>query len=773
MIVSNLLILLIPIAMGIFLYAKVEDSLMNNANRSNSAMLEQMKLSLDAKLSEVDNLMRQVVLDPQAEYLLKVPAGADSMDEYRFVEFMRDKMNRYRNMTSSFIFDYYVYFRNSDKIVKANLLTDSHTFYTTHYAFADMPYEQWRRELLSGVHQSSYWAARALVRSDDLPGVNEYMPDNVVVYAQTLPIRTPNEALGNLVVLIDVSPIREAFAQLEAASRSEIYIIDHTDKTIMSTSNEPLAADLLARVRENTSPFSYRVGDSDQMVSVTSSDKAGWSYVSITPHDVFMKQVNYIQKWALGLLACCLIAGLLAVYTGAYRSYKPLRNMVNAILRGKQMPSGPAANEYDFIRETIEGSLYEEKNLRAKLGQQIPLIRANYLSRLVQGYMDADVSADSDEMQKFMGVSFVGDRFAVLLVHIEDYKRLTEKESEQQSALVRFMVANVGTDLISPAQHGYSVELDRDRVAFLVNFRPESGETAAEGLRQIAATINSVLTEQFKIDLTLAAGEIHQGAKAVHDSYQEALAALEYRLIRGKKTIIHFSDITDSNQHYYYPLETETQLVNFVRSGDTDNTDKLLDKIYSMNFDSGEMTPELGKCLFFNVTSTFLKIVNSTNTNQAELLGDDFDLIKAVFSYQTAEDMHLKIKALYNKLADSFKVERTGGSPQLLQDIIRFIEASIDNPDLGLALIADHVRLTPPYISTFFRKHQGQTLVDYITRKRIDKAKQLMEDKSLTNAQIASMVGYVNDIVFLRAFKKVEGIPPGKYRETMMQGDSD
>lgn len=43
-----------------------------------------------------------------------------------------------------------------------------------------------------------------------------------------------------------------------------------------------------------------------------------------------------------------------------------------------------------------------------------------------------------------------------------------------------------------------------------------------------------------------------------------------------------------------------------------------------------------------------------------------------------------------------------------------------------------------------------------------------MENKELTIVQIAQKIGYNNDVVFIRAFKKLEGVTPGKYRETML-----
>ncbi|WP_282940549.1 helix-turn-helix domain-containing protein [Paenibacillus sp. RC67] len=766
LIVSNLFILLIPMAMGLFLYAKVERSLDNSTNRSNAAMLEQLRLLLDNKLSEVDILSRQVVFDPKLDYMLKIPDHASSADEYQFIEFMRDKMTRYRSMTSSFIFDYFVYFSRSDKIVKADLLTDSHTFYSTNYTFKGQSYEQWRIGLLTGLHKASYLPVTSLARGLNPLASIENFPKDVIVYAQTLPVSSQADNLGNFIVLIDVDQIKSMFAQLESASNSAIYIIDNDGQTIMSTSATPFPDELLKRMEHTDAPFTYQLAGIDQMVSFVSSQRAGFKYVSITPSDVFMQQVNQIQRWSLGLFVLCLIAGLLAVIAGVYRSYKPLQKTVNAIMQCKHMSRQPTFDEYEFIRQTIEGSIHEEKHLRNKLTKQTPFIRANYLSRLLHGYMDVDVSAGNEDSLRFMDLMFISDRFAVVLVKIEDIHLYTE-ENEQQWALARFIVSNIGVDLIEHPHKGFPVELDRDRLALLINLEKEREEIAEAEIRDIVQSLYEMISQRFKIGITVAAGGIHQGPKAIRDSFPEALAALEYRLILGKNAIIHFQDIASTKQHYYYPLEIEIQLTNFVRSGDTDNVVKLLDKIYSMNFDSSHFTPELGKCLFFNVISTFLKILNSTNTNQLDVLGKDFDPIKAVFSHSTAEGMQLKTKELYETLTRSFNVERSDHRIQLLQDMVDFVDRGLSDPSLGLAMVADRFQMTPQYISTFFKKNQGQNLLDYITHKRIKASKRLMDNKSLTIAQIAQMVGYNNDVVFIRAFKKLEGVTPGKYRETI------
>ncbi|MNW22068.1 DNA-binding transcriptional regulator AraC [compost metagenome] len=50
-------------------------------------------------------------------------------------------------------------------------------------------------------------------------------------------------------------------------------------------------------------------------------------------------------------------------------------------------------------------------------------------------------------------------------------------------------------------------------------------------------------------------------------------------------------------------------------------------------------------------------------------------------------------------------------------------------------------------------------------------AKRLLEVPGMTVLQVAQGVGYSTDIGFIRVFKKIEGITPGKYREMQQRED--
>lgn len=87
------------------------------------------------------------------------------------------------------------------------------------------------------------------------------------------------------------------------------------------------------------------------------------------------------------------------------------------------------------------------------------------------------------------------------------------------------------------------------------------------------------------------------------------------------------------------------------------------------------------------------------------------------------------------------------------------------NKDIDLAYIADKVGFNASYISKLFSREKGETIIDYLNRVRIDKAKMLLRDHpGLKVYEIAHLVGYGDKIYFQKLFKRTVGVTPLEYR---------
>ena len=104
-----------------------------------------------------------------------------------------------------------------------------------------------------------------------------------------------------------------------------------------------------------------------------------------------------------------------------------------------------------------------------------------------------------------------------------------------------------------------------------------------------------------------------------------------------------------------------------------------------------------------------------------------------------------------------------------IQKAIVFIESNLSGT-LTLKTIAGEQNLNPSYLSDLFHRETGQTIVQFITEKRLDIASKLLEDTRLSIQSVAQMCG-INDVnYFSKLFKKAYGISPIKHKLSLSKG---
>ena len=83
--------------------------------------------------------------------------------------------------------------------------------------------------------------------------------------------------------------------------------------------------------------------------------------------------------------------------------------------------------------------------------------------------------------------------------------------------------------------------------------------------------------------------------------------------------------------------------------------------------------------------------------------------------------------------------------------------------------IAQSVYLSPSYASRLFKKVQNMSLMEYLTRVRIEEAKRLLHNPQYLIDEIAENIGYDDASYFTKVFKRYEGVTPTQYRKTLQK----
>ena len=88
----------------------------------------------------------------------------------------------------------------------------------------------------------------------------------------------------------------------------------------------------------------------------------------------------------------------------------------------------------------------------------------------------------------------------------------------------------------------------------------------------------------------------------------------------------------------------------------------------------------------------------------------------------------------------------------MIWDAKEYIRANFSQSDLSLNRIAVHIGVSPSYFSSIFKNYTGETFIEALTRKRVEKAKFLLENTSRKNYEIACDVGYSDPHYFSNIF---------------------
>ncbi|NLO35132.1 MAG: response regulator [Clostridiaceae bacterium] len=110
------------------------------------------------------------------------------------------------------------------------------------------------------------------------------------------------------------------------------------------------------------------------------------------------------------------------------------------------------------------------------------------------------------------------------------------------------------------------------------------------------------------------------------------------------------------------------------------------------------------------------------------------------------------------------EASRLSSTGRIVFDAERFILDHIEDKDLSIRKIAEHVYVTPTYLSYIYKKKTGSTINHFILDTRMKRARDLILETNLQLGEISSRLGYANQNYFTKTFTRYFGVNPSIYR---------
>ncbi|SHS25234.1 transcriptional regulatory protein [Mycobacteroides abscessus subsp. abscessus] len=168
----------------------------------------------------------------------------------------------------------------------------------------------------------------------------------------------------------------------------------------------------------------------------------------------------------------------------------------------------------------------------------------------------------------------------------------------------------------------------------------------------------------------------------------------------------------------------------------------------------------------------FIKIVNIWIDHDGYCV-DPYLLDEAMqITKQATSFNQLKDRTKYWILSMMKKIQSLkDNQPDSIQQAKQWINANLGE-NITVKRIAEYVYMNPTYFCEYFKNMTGVTVLDYVTKKRLEKAKELLEVPDIKIYDISSSVGYHDAKYFSQLFKKWQGYSPSQYRDNFLKRSS-
>ena len=160
----------------------------------------------------------------------------------------------------------------------------------------------------------------------------------------------------------------------------------------------------------------------------------------------------------------------------------------------------------------------------------------------------------------------------------------------------------------------------------------------------------------------------------------------------------------------------------------------------------------------FKIAGTMLQNVSAYNLSH-QTVG------LRLYDCRTLSQMHGCALQEFRAILDEIRGVTNDSSLNLIRQAKAHIVEHYMEADYRLTDIADALFVNYSYLSNLFKQETGDTLSNYLLKKRMKQAKELLCDPILTVAEVSQRVGYHNVKTFYSTFKKFYNESPRSYQQ--------
>ncbi len=427
--------------------------------------------------------------------------------------------------------------------------------------------------------------------------------------------------------------------------------------------------------------------------------------------------------------------------------------------------------ELKSVLEKIKGELDRQKNFLNNMQMLKEKANVNEAALKEQVLRDIIVGKHIFERPDLRFLDIEADFYCIALLKMplcaasEVWKIEKRENVEELVKILRDGCLPRGIEV-----HGLGLE-NNGVALILTGYAPEKQQFFYKVKNGLEHFQNS-MEKYYDIQLICILGRVYQEWNGLAASYGEAIQ--EWRgLSSSNRKMIVYGEKKDEDSSGEEDLSRKIKnlkdrIILSVQMGQEKNSIEYLDELFQVyasispkKIDFVAISAEELVYMVFNEIEKRGIILDKEKTND-EIQKQIKERLHNASLLEIKEVLRQYFSVCHRLFSENQKKRQT---EQIVENVKNLIEDNLDYEDLTLEWIADRLHFSSTYIRQIFKQKTGERIMEYVIRKRMERAGRLLMETDMKIQKITEMCGYSNQRYFASSFKKYYDCTPTDFKK--------
>lgn len=329
-----------------------------------------------------------------------------------------------------------------------------------------------------------------------------------------------------------------------------------------------------------------------------------------------------------------------------------------------------------------------------------------------------------------------------------------------------------------------NLDISRDKIEYILNvIRKKSYENSIcfvhfmkniilyfmsgneNEIKNICIQLQKEIYEESGIENTIGISHFNSGFVGIVKSYEQSLKSLDASILIGRNTVITYEKYSEIVDRENEKVEIDWDDFLFcIQNSRIERVEAYIKEYIEQIRTGNVLDREYLGLLCMNMITKVGSTLNRYGKGLEQVLGREtiYDDIRKI---KTVDDANRYLNTNLHYLIQYHENRREKKGNKLIENALQFIHKNLFNPELSLGVVANNIFINDSYLSRVFKKEMGVSLIEYITKKRIEESILLLNTTDMKVYEIAEKIGFRDPHYFSICFKKYVGITIKQYKD--------